>query len=135
MALITCPECGETVSSRAAACPKCGCPINIPKADNRVRIAIPNTEALGGQGLINAFIAKDAFVRSGSRVLWQGKHGMLAVFEISSPTDIVVDLGKWANPTSGRVVPGHRYQLVEDQGVHWKATFRLSEIDVVDSGF
>ncbi len=27
MALITCPDCGKTVSDRAAACPDCGCPI------------------------------------------------------------------------------------------------------------
>lgn len=26
MALITCPECGRQVSSRAAVCPHCGCP-------------------------------------------------------------------------------------------------------------
>lgn len=28
MALITCPECGTTVSDKAASCPKCGCPIS-----------------------------------------------------------------------------------------------------------
>lgn len=27
MALITCPECGNNVSDKANACPKCGCPI------------------------------------------------------------------------------------------------------------
>lgn len=27
MALINCPECGSQISSRAAACIKCGCPI------------------------------------------------------------------------------------------------------------
>ncbi len=26
MALITCPECGRQISSKAAACPSCGCP-------------------------------------------------------------------------------------------------------------
>lgn len=28
MALIRCPECGRSVSDRAAACPSCGCPIS-----------------------------------------------------------------------------------------------------------
>ena len=27
MALIQCPECGSTVSDKAAQCPKCGCPL------------------------------------------------------------------------------------------------------------
>lgn len=30
MALINCPECGATVSDRAAACPRCGCPVDGP---------------------------------------------------------------------------------------------------------
>lgn len=28
MALIACPDCGKQVSSRAAACPNCGCPLD-----------------------------------------------------------------------------------------------------------
>lgn len=135
MALIQCPECGRQVSSRAASCPNCGCPIEAADKDKSVRIAIPNTEALGGQGLVNAFIAKDARVTAGDRVLWSGQHGQLAIFEIQEPAYVTVDLGKWANPTSGQVEPGHRYQLVQDLGLHWKATFRLSEVDVIDSGF
>ena len=27
MSLVECPECGKSVSSRAVACPGCGCPI------------------------------------------------------------------------------------------------------------
>ena len=29
MALINCPECGKNVSTRAGACPHCGCPANV----------------------------------------------------------------------------------------------------------
>ena len=32
MALISCPECATSVSDRALACPKCGCPIAKPSA-------------------------------------------------------------------------------------------------------
>lgn len=35
MALIKCRECGESISSEAAACPHCGCPVkNIPQQNN-----------------------------------------------------------------------------------------------------
>lgn len=27
MALIQCPDCGKQISSQAASCPNCGCPI------------------------------------------------------------------------------------------------------------
>ena len=135
MALITCPDCGKQLSDQAPACPNCGRPMKKKPTDKRVRISIPNTEALGGQGLMNAFIKKDAYVRSGSKVLWQGKHGVVAIFEIDTPMQVTVDLGFWANETKGQVVPGHRYQMVQDQGAHLKATFRLSEVDVIDSDF
>ena len=32
MALISCPECSTSVSDKAIACPKCGCPIAKPTA-------------------------------------------------------------------------------------------------------
>ena len=34
MALITCPDCGNQVSSRAASCPKCGAPVR-PKEETK----------------------------------------------------------------------------------------------------
>ena len=38
MALITCPECGKSVSDKAANCPNCGCPIAVaPGADPHSR--------------------------------------------------------------------------------------------------
>lgn len=38
MALIKCPECGNTISSRATTCPRCGNPISIdPQATGRKR--------------------------------------------------------------------------------------------------
>jgi len=134
MALISCPECGKEISDRASSCPNCGCPISGKAQDKRVRIAIPNTDALGASGLTASLIAKDASVTSGGKGLWKGLHGQMAIFEVEGPTDVVVSLGRWSNPTEGTVLPGHRYQMVQDVGMHWKATFRLSEVDVIDSG-
>lgn len=32
MALISCPECGKQISSKAAACPDCACPAADPQS-------------------------------------------------------------------------------------------------------
>lgn len=134
MALITCPDCGKQISDRAMACPNCGCPIRVPKTGKRVWIALPNTHVLSGGGLASALIKRNASVSAGGRCLWSGSHGQVATFEVSGPTQISIDLGGMANPTVGIVEPGRRYQLVQDLGFHWKAVFRLSEVDVIDSG-
>jgi len=34
MALIACMECGAEISDKAAACPKCGCPLAAPETDS-----------------------------------------------------------------------------------------------------
>ena len=38
MPLITCPDCGNQVSSRAAACPKCGAPVDSNDAPQSVEV-------------------------------------------------------------------------------------------------
>lgn len=134
MALITCPECGRQVSNRAASCPSCGCPINAPEASKAIKIQLPNSDALGGQGLAMMFVSRDAFVSIKGKKVWTGMHGQLASFDLDGPAEVTVDLGFWANPTTGVVEPGHKYQLVQDLRPHMKATFVLSEVDVIDSG-
>lgn len=134
MALTTCPDCGKQVSDKAPTCPNCGCPIAKPKQNKTVRIALPNTDALSGGGIAGLLIAKNATVFAGLELLWSGKHGQTAIFDIDTPTKVTIDLGKWANDVTGTVSPGHRYQLVQDMSPHMFATFRLSEVDVIDSG-
>lgn len=134
MALITCPDCGKQVSDKAPACPNCGCPISIPKTSREVKVALPNTQVLSGGGLASALIKRDASISAGGKRLWTGSHGQVAAFEVDGPTQISIDLGSMANPTVGMVKPGHKYQLVQDLGFHWKAVFKLSEVDVIDSG-
>lgn len=66
-------------------------------------------------------------------VLWKGAHGENAKFRIDGPTKITINLGEWANIVSGQIEPNCKYMLVQDLGVHMFATFRLSEVDVIDS--
>lgn len=40
MALIKCPDCGNSVSSSAPACPKCGCPIAGKVPNGMVKIKL-----------------------------------------------------------------------------------------------
>ena len=100
----------------------------------KVAIALPNTNVIAGGGLAAAFLATDALISTGRKILWEGHHGDTATFEINEPTQIAIHLGRWSNTVEGTVEPGKRYQLVQDMHVHWLATFRLSEVDVIDSG-
>ena len=94
---------------------------------------MPRTEQFA-DGLVGIFSSKFASVTANGRVLWEGRHGETATFKLEKPTEITIDLGSWANPTDGIVSPKHKYELVQDYGLHWKATFRLSEVDIIDSG-
>lgn len=133
MSLISCPECGKQISDKAGACPNCGCPIESLSPNGQVKIAIPRTEVISGGGAAGLLIAKDVKISSKSGQIWSGKHGDTAIFEIEEPTEITIDLGKWANPVKGTVNARRRYQLIQDFGIHWKATFRLTETDIIDS--
>lgn len=133
MAMMKCPECGREVSSKATACPNCGCPISELSPRGVVRIRLPRTEQMA-DGLVGLFCSKTATISSNGRPFWRGKHGETASFTVNGPTHIVIDLGTWGNPVKGVVYPRKRYELVQDYGFHMKATFRLSEVDVIDSG-
>jgi hypothetical protein len=133
MALIRCPECGRSVSDRAAACPNCGCPLSEIVTSGVVKIKMPNTQSISG-GWVGLLSSKAATISSGGRNLWSGKHGETASFTIDEPKNIVIDLGSWANQVEGRVEPKKKYELVQDYGFHMLATYRLSEVDVIDSG-
>ena len=44
MALIICPDCGREISSRATACPHCGCPINADTLAETFTEEVPEEE-------------------------------------------------------------------------------------------
>ena len=131
MALIKCSECGKEISSKAAACPYCGCPIEATVKEGIVRIKMPNNIV---EGWVVLFSSRDAIVKDKSgKTLWQGQHGENAKFTVNEPTHIIIELGGWANPCEGLVEPNRKYSLVQDMGAHWLATFRLTEVDIIDA--
>ena len=131
MALIKCPECGKEISDKAKACPNCGCPLEDVITYGVVRIKMPNNVV---DGLVGLFSSRNATVTDKrGNVLWEGKHGENASFTIDGATEIVINLGGWANPVEGVVYPKKKYSLIQDMGVHMLATYRITEVDVIDS--
>jgi len=126
MTLIKCPECNKEISDKATAYPNCGDPLSEIVIGDMVRIKMPNNIIIGWPGLISSrkAIVKD----SNGVVLWEGSNGENASFSINKPTDIIIELGDWTNPVLERVEPKRKYSLIQDIGVHWLATFRLTEI-------
>lgn len=131
MALINCPECNKEVSDKANNCPNCGYPLSDMVTSGDVRIKLPGNIVQGWAGL---FSSRSACITDNTeKTLWQGKHGEVAIFTIDTPTNIIIDLGGWANNVEGTVRPKRKYSLVQDMGVHMLATYILSEVDVIDS--
>lgn len=131
MALIKCPECGREISDKAKSCIHCGCPLSDIVTSGVVRIKMPNNIV---EGLLVLFSSRRAaVVGPQDKILWEGKHGENASFTIDAPTKVTIDLGGWANAVEGTVYPNRRYTLVQDMGVHMLATFRLTEVDVIDA--
>ena len=130
MALVNCPECGKEISSLARACPNCGCPVEEMRSGGTVKIKMPNVDI----GLLGLFSSRKATVETGDgKILWEGLHGQTANFDIEKSVNILIRLGSWANPFGGRIEPRKKYACVQDMGIHWKATFRLTEVDIIDA--
>ncbi len=131
MALVKCLECGKEISDKANVCPNCGYPLSEMMRGGTVRIKMPNNII---EGWIGLFSSRKALVKDiNGTILWEGSHGENASFNIDKPTNILIELGGWANPVSGRVEPRKKYSLAQDMGVHLLATYRLTEVDLIDS--
>lgn len=131
MSLIKCPECSKEISDRASACPNCGCPVAEMQPNGVVRIKMPNNIVEGWVGL---FSSRNATVfNENGNILWEGKHGENANFTIDRPTKIRINLGGWANEIKCIVYPKKKYSLVQDMGIHMLATYRITEVDVIDA--
>lgn len=130
MALILCPDCNTEVSDVAERCPKCGRPIAKKEINKKVKMKIPVIKStwLG--------VALDVEVVVDGEVIWRGKSGNVATFEITKPTNVTVrtkDNKGLINPVSGLIEPGCKYNIVQDLGIHWKATYIITEVDMIDS--
>ena len=130
MAMIKCPECRNQISDKANACIHCGCPLSEVVTSGVVRIKMPNNIVEGWVGL---FSSRRAAVIANGKTLWEGHHGENASFTIKAPTKVTIELGGWANLVEGTVYPRRKYALVQDMGVHMLATYRLTEVDVIDA--
>jgi len=130
MAPIKCPECGKEISSPAKSCPYCGCPIKEIQKGGTVKIILPYIQA----GAIGLFFSHSARITAeDDTILWSGRQGQTAVFEIGEPQNITIDLGSLANPLKGYIEPHKKYSCIQDMGLHWIATYILTEVDAIDS--
>ena len=124
MALISCSECGKQISSLAKSCPNCGCPIvsNV----GIVSIKMPKYKN-------SMFIStKISIFDDTGKAVWEGRQGQVAQFHVEKPTNIQIKMSM-ANPIKGTVFANKKYMCVQDTGIHWYATYHLTEVDIIDS--
>ena len=126
MALIKCPECGREVSDRAGVCPNCAFPLSSLRKDGTVSIKIAN----GLAGSVNIYELPSM------NVIWSGKSGQIARFEITQPIEIGILWGagkKFLPGATIRVEAGKKYELAWRQGF-LTSSVCINEVDVLDSG-
>ncbi|MBQ7881065.1 MAG: zinc ribbon domain-containing protein [Clostridia bacterium] len=130
MSLINCVECGAKVSDLAKSCPKCGAPVGEElKNISRVQIKIPVVRS------VFLGTAVDIQIYANGNLIWSGRSGNIAEFEIKQPTEIIIQTKKKINMRefSTVVVPGKKYRMVQDEGLHMYETYRLTVVDFIDS--
>ena len=125
MALIHCPECGNTVSDKAQSCPVCAYPIASSNPSGTVYIKIANGLA-GKVRIINTLTEQE---------LWLGRAGQIAEINVegATPIGITWGLGSKPHPEHCAVVKAReRYSLSRQQGF-MVGSFVLNKVDVIDS--
>jgi hypothetical protein len=101
MALINCPECGQSVSDQANSCIKCGFPLK--GTPNNVMISFPVWQ---GQ-IINNYckVLRDGREIAGAR------QGETVTFDCNEPFEIEIRVGGAFGRPSTIVNPGDRYKV------------------------
>lgn len=129
MALIRCPECGQEVSDKAIACPRCAYPIAKSRPNGTVKVKI--TKEI--QSRVNIFETDT------KRSLWQGRGGSVAEFSVDCPTRVSVSWG--LSKTSSHVDKNNTF--IAEAGEKYEVTFGgfmgttilIRKVDYIDSGF
>ncbi len=136
MALIKCPECGQEVSDRAAACPKCAFPLSELRTDGVVKIKLHENrkpDAFGNDSLYDAFAKTTAKIcDEDDKELWTGTCVDHASFHVEKPTNIKLIYGsKVYYP--GLVEAGKKYAIVKVNKGFFSMSFKLMEVDAIDA--
>lgn len=124
MALIKCPECGKQVSSSALTCPACGYPISVDNPCGSVFIKIP-ADLIGTVRVYNM---------DSERIIWQGKAGQVAQFDVNGPTRIGLAWGIARRPPKSSqafVRAREGYKLVLKPAGFGLLEYVLEPVDVV----
>lgn len=130
MALIKCPECGQEVSDKAAACPRCASPI---LGANVIKIRMNLPDRINGRAGRKAEV-----VSSEGKVLWNGSRGQIAKIESEKEINAFVrmntEIGGWFSSDSVTLVPGKKYALSFSPATFFKkAKIAIMEVDYIDA--
>ena len=134
MAIIQCPECRKEVSNIAKNCPNCGCPIKMEQPSNEVKIRmsmIKGTVVFGAKQKVDITI--------GTKIVWQGHSGDIALLTIDKPTEIKIkyhtNAAYLGGSCSGIIDPkkNQKYNVAPHQTFFFKTNLVLQPVDVFDS--
>ena len=117
MALISCPDCNNEVSERAASCPKCGAPISTVKKDVKVRFPV-------WQGQI---ANNKCYVFCNGVEVASCRQGETATFILEKPSEISVKVGGGFGKPSIEAAPGDRFEV----GFRGFGKVFISKVDVL----
>lgn len=134
MAIINCPECGKTVSDKAAACPNCGCPIENLSPGGIVKIKMSALQVgLNGDQKVTLFKGS-----SSGEVLWTGHVGEVANLHFDGATSVTIkyhlSLMHYGGECSGVIDPqkSKKYSVQARQGF-MSTKLVLQQVDYIDA--
>ena len=132
MALIKCPECGQEVSDRSKACPKCGFPIEELSPSGSVKIKLSKGNAISDKQKV---IIVDSRTDG---VLWDGHIGQIADVYVSGPTPVCIKYQKsamfYGGECTGTLDPTQSKKYVVNVNGHnlFRAFLSFEAVDVFD---
>lgn len=102
MALVKCPDCGKQISSQAASCPNCGCPMASRPTTVKIRCLSDDRHV------------KRMVFKINGRTVTETPIGSVATITVNQPTtvDVTIVLGiiGGGSPARFTAVPGKCYE-------------------------